>query len=331
LPSPLIKYEEIMSMQLSPDFVFDPRIQEPESPVKTVTLTAAAVETSGPDLGPLADLPGSWAGTGFNTIWRPFHDPQNPDQNRFLELNVTDETLDIEVVQGAIPNRGLLQPDINMYGVHYLQQVSDSNTKEALHFEPGIWLNIPSTTGPQEPPTIARLGSIPHGTSILAQGLPSQEDRAPNIAVANITPFVADSGQLTPFPESDLSVTTPFRTADLTGITQDMVNDPNSVLRTVLAGQTVTNTINLIINSGQQPVAGGGTANTAFLQGVPGGAANANAAQVTAIFWIETVKGENGQPDFLQLQYTQTVMLSFAGFTWPHISVATLRKVSPTP
>jgi hypothetical protein len=315
-------------MQLGPDFVFDPRIQEPESTVKTVRLAASPTS----DLGFLADLPGRWEGPGFNTIWRPFFDPEYPDQHHFLELNVTDETLQFEIVEGKIPNRGLLQADIDMYGVHYLQKVKDTNTGEALHFEPGIWLNIPSTTNPHEPATIARLGSIPHGTSIVAQGVPSEEGRAPHIDPAPITPFRADDPtQEVSFPESDLSITTIFRSQNLTGISQDMVNDPNSVLRTVLAGQTVTHTTNLIISSAAQPVSGGGTANTAFLQGVPGGAANADGAQVTAIFWIETVKGETGEPDFLQLQYTQTVLLNFGGLSWPHVSVATLRRVSTTP
>ena len=31
---------------------------------------------------------------------------------------------------------------------------------------------------------------------------------------------------------------------------------------------------------------------------------------------------------FLQLQYTQTVILNFDGLSWPHVSVATLRKVT---
>jgi hypothetical protein len=35
----------------------------------------------------------------------------------------------------------------------------------------------------------------------------------------------------------------------------------------------------------------------------------------------------DGKPAFLQLQYTQTVLLNFNGLSWPHVSVATLRKV----
>ena len=74
------------------------------------------------------------------------------------------------------------------------------------------------------------------------------------------------------------------------------------------------------------PSTGGGTDNIAFLQGGPGGA-NANAAKMTAIFWIEHVAAGAHGPAFLQLQYTQTVLLNFNGLSWPHVSVATLRKL----
>jgi hypothetical protein len=62
-----------------------------------------------------------------------------------------------------------------------------------------------------------------------------------------------------------------------------------------------------------------GTANTFFL------GKNASADVVSATFWIETVKKPGGG-HFLQLQYTQTVILDFNGLSWPHVSVATLRK-----
>ena len=32
--------------------------------------------------------------------------------------------------------------------------------------------------------------------------------------------------------------------------------------------------------------------------------------------------------EYLQLQYTQTVLLNFSGLSWPHVSAATLLKVS---
>lgn len=53
--------------------------------------------------------------------------------------------------------------------------------------------------------------------------------------------------------------------------------------------------------------------------------ANANATSMTAVFWIEKVQDPVlGQ--FLQLQYTQTIILRFLGIDWPHINVATLIK-----
>ena len=74
-------------------------------------------------------------------------------------------------------------------------------------------------------------------------------------------------------------------------------------------------------------IIGGGTANTAFLKGGANGP-NADAVRMTAIFWIEEV--EEAGATFLQLQYTQTVLLDFARLSWPHVSVATLRQVAAT-
>lgn len=319
-------------MELGPNFVFDPAIQTPQTAELETKAGADLTATSAPgttaaDLGPLAGLVGTWKGTGFNQIWRPLFDPADPSQDRFLELNLTQETLAVEVVEGPIPNRGLLQPDINMFGVHYLQQISDTTTQEALHFEPGIWLNIPLTTDPAVPPTVARLGSIPHGTTVLMQGQAVTNPGPPSFASASITPFlIGHPSQQIQFPESNLSIPTNFRTPDLTGITQEMVDNPNSVLAAAIAGQNITQTTTLIVTSLPTPVAGGGTTNTAFLQGLPGGAPNADAAVATAIFWIETVQGDDGQ-EFVQLQYTQTVLLNFNGLSWPHVSVATLQLV----
>ena len=61
----------------------------------------------------------------------------------------------------------------------------------------------------------------------------------------------------------------------------------------------------------------------AFLEG-SGGRPNADAAKMTATFWVETVQLKNGTT-FQQLQYMQRILLNFNGLSWPHISVATLR------
>jgi hypothetical protein len=310
-------------MELKSDFSFRP-LPDIKRSLKFSLQTRAA---AGP-LGPLQDLPGTWTGQGFNMIWRP---NSTPGQDRFLELNLTEEILEIEEIKGAIPNRGLLQPDINMFGVTYLQQIKDANNKAGLHIEPGIWASVPQTENPAEVPTVVRMASIPHGTTLLAQGLATEIAGPPQIPSVDITPFVIGTAKKIPFPESDLSKPTNFRSppADIVGIIQTIVDNPNSVLAAAIAGQTIKSTVALEISSDPAtPVVGGGLANTAFLQGSAAAGPNAQAALTTAIFWIQTVQGQAGAPDFHQLQYTQTVLLNFNGLSWPHITVGTLKKTT---
>jgi hypothetical protein len=316
---------------------FDLNIQI--EPVDPLLVRRDLVKPANP-LGPLADLPGSWEGKGFNQIWRPFNPTTTSD--RFLELNLTHETLDFSTNIGTIPNRGLLQPDIALAGIHYLQQITDTLAKVGIHVEPGFWVNVPDTTNPAEPTTVVRMASIPHGATVNAQGTALTVAGGPKIDPVSIRPFPI-GGPLPantalafpPFNEADLSVATALRLPNPipASITQGMVNNPNSVLTAAIAGQTITQTTVLIISTTAPaapppptaPNVGGGTDNIAFLQGGPGGP-NAQAAQMTATFWIEQVAATAHEPGFLQLQYTQTVLLNFNGLSWPHVSVATLRK-----
>ncbi len=277
-------------------------------------------------LGPLAALGGDWGGKGFNVIWRP---DSVAGQDHFLELNLTLDSIDFTAISGAIPNRGLLQPDINMFGLTYLQQISDANLNAGLHIEPGIWAVAPVTTDPADPATVVRMASIPHGTTILAQGTASTVSGGPNIPNNNILPFfIGDPGATFNFPEQNLGTPTAFRSppAQIVGITQTMVDNPNSVLQAAIAGQTILSTTILQISTQPAaPITGGGTANTAFLAGAAGGP-NALSFSASATFWIETVEGS---PNFLQLQYSQLVLLNFNGLSWPHVTVGTLRKNVP--
>jgi hypothetical protein len=291
------------------------------------------------ELGPLAQLVGAdgkgeWQGKGFNTIWRP-HALAEGGHDRFLELNITSEKLVFERIKGTIPNRGLLMPDINMFGLTYLQQIEGVDPAEGLHIEPGIWVNVPPTTNPAERATVVRMASIPHGTTILAQGTALTVNGGPHIEANNIIPFQIDTppppnadfaAAEAIFTELNLATETPFRQKSA-AVTQAMVENPNSVLEADIAGQNITSTTVLIISTTDKPVVGGGTSNTAFLEAAsapPGG--NAKAVEVTAIFWIETIAGAPGEPEQLQLQYTQLVQLDFNGLRWPHVTVATLRK-----
>ncbi len=188
-------------------------------------------------LGFLKELAGTWEGEGFNLIARPDKQGGSP---LFLELNQTFETLSFIPISSSIPNRGDIVDDIELFGLTYLQKVSDSVTKGALHIEPGIWIHIPSQdiAGPPgvgEIQSVARMGNIPHGNSLLAQGTAIKLDPFngnpfdPDVLSAvNTAPFpinpailVQDNpmsfpGTLGGFPPYDLSNLTPaavnFRT-----------------------------------------------------------------------------------------------------------------------
>ena len=304
-------------MESPADFVFGPLppIEEPAPPA-----AAAPVDP----LGHLAGLAGNWTGQGFNVIWRP-HPLQPSGQDRFLELNVTSEQLDFGPALQKIPNRGLLMPDISLAGLNYLQQIADANTNTNQHFEPGMWVTVPPTSDPQDPRTVARMASIPHGTTILLQGTAQSSAGAPSIPNVSIKPFTINQPTQTfNFPEQDLGTPTQFRTsgAGLTGITQQMVNNPNTVLRAAPSPQ-ITSTTTLQVSSQDASLPGGGTANIAFLKGTA--RSNANASHVTATFWLQTVQGDT-EPR--RLQYSQLVLLLFNGISWPHVTVGTLQKQS---
>jgi hypothetical protein len=147
---------------------------------------------------------------------------------------------------------------------------------------------------------------------------------------------VTSSQQPVPFPEQNLTTPSQSRTPlnRVAALTQPELDNPNLFLSQAIAPQNILTTTVLTVTSdtsipGSIPNAGGGTDNVAFLTGVgvsPAGGPNAVAALAEATFWIERVRGEYGNPDFNQLQYTQRVLLNFNRLSWPHITVATLRE-----
>jgi hypothetical protein len=137
-------------------------------------------------------------------------------------------------------------------------------------------------------------------------------------------------------------------------------------LRNAIKGQTILQNIVFTVSTPPAPpVFGGGTANIAFLEGNPAATTpNANAVQMNATFWIETVQYKLEVPIFkrgqapmkispaspahqpvpvflvnppyditepktitvtsIQIQYPQVVNLVFDQLMWPHTSVSTL-------
>jgi hypothetical protein len=87
------------------------------------------------------------------------------------------------------------------------------------------------------------------------------------------------------------------------------VKNPNLALEDAILGQTITSTVALTIST--TPI--GDIVNIRFID------QNAKPTQFDAIFWIETVQQPVGSGTFMQLQYTQTVVLKFFGIDWPHL------------
>jgi hypothetical protein len=279
--------------------------------VSTRSPRVVSAKAAAPTLGPLAHFTGNWKGSGFNTIFRP-QNPATPTDlpvpvptsDNILELNLTTETLSFSPSLGSVPNRGELQGDIFLNGVPYLQSINDVTTQgqsTGIHLEPGLWVIVPATTDPAEGLTLTRMASIPHGTTINAQGTSFTIAGPPVIAPVNITPTTVAGGTLVPFPSQTAATqNTPRIPQDLTSfvaagtITQAMLDDPNTVLRNHIVGQNITSTTVIAVSTNPNaPLFGGGTDNIAFLLADAAGAnPNADATQMSAIFWIETVEHE---------------------------------------
>ena len=362
----------------------------PPTPERRLAALAAPAE---PDLGGIAGFIGTFKGTGLNTIFRPqdfavsptpLPKPATGPNDNILEINLTEETLSFQTALGSIPNRGMVQGDAFLNGIPYEQKINDVSVPAnpiGIHFEPGVWLSVPATTVPQEGATIVRMASIPHGTTIEAQGTSFTVAGGPRIDPVDITPFPIGSSGPPPFkfPSQTAAQTDTFRLPqDLTSfiaggtITQDILDNPNLILKNRAAAQNITSTtVNKISTNPKDPLFGGGTDNIAFLLGDKNATTpNADAVQMSAFFWIETVTEQitvpaytahrpvivhgatsAGKPvvsfavtsnkpaaedttidvSYTQIQYTQTVLLNFNRLTWPHVSVATLVPNEPVP
>ena len=273
---------------------------------------AALAAPAGPDLGGIAGFTGTFRGNGLNTIFRPqdfavtptpLPSPATGPDDNILEINLTEETLAFSKALGSIPNRGMVQGDAFLNGIPYVQKINDVSVPAnpiGIHFEPGIWLSVPATTVPAEGATIVRMASIPHGTTIEAQGTSFTVAGGPHIDPVDITPFPIGSTGPPPFkfPSQTATNTATFRLPqDLTAfiaagtITQDILDNPNIILKNRAHAQNITSTTVIQIStSPADPLFGGGTDNIAFLLGDKNATTpNADTVQMTATFWIETV------------------------------------------
>ncbi|KAJ0346050.1 hypothetical protein COL26b_011224 [Colletotrichum chrysophilum] len=278
-----------------------------------------------PPLKVLQHFKGTFKGHGFNTIFRPNNNkagfsemnvkPNDDVKDNILQLNITAETQVFSTPLGAVPNRGLDdQPDIALDGISYTQTIIDLTEKvkgrqqPVIHFEPGLWMRVPKTEDPTLAASYSRMASIPHGTTINAQCFDQAviTNGAPNIDTAGITPFLirADETQaksFIPFASQQATDSTTHRLPqDLepfiknSSITQEMIDNPNSILTKANKGKTITNTTTFTVSTDSQP--GGGTRNIGFLVSgkAPGtgGPSNADAVSMSATYWVSTVQAK---------------------------------------
>lgn len=309
--------------------------------LKTEGRTITAASTGNDALGPLKNLPGTWAnidpdpsgdgglpGRGWNMIALPFAGDQL--QYRLL-LNQYNETLKFSTVDNGVPNRGI-PTDQFLAALDYEQtitQIAAADSPDsglagppglAIHHEPGLWLHmINQRTNNLD---IARLATIPHGNSVLALGRSSESTEPPSIPDISGLPIGVNQDLDSPYLG-------PYKTFD-DNLFEGLFTPvwPNLLLEAANECVNFKNVTKLEIDT---KIETGGIVNIPFI------VKQAIATEMTATFWIQELDelDANGQPKF-RLQYTQTVFLDFLPrppgqgpglIRWPHVSINTLEKI----
>jgi len=154
-------------------------------------------------------------------------------------------------------------------------------------------MNIPATTDPAEGTTLVRMASIPHGTTICAQGTSRTFSGPPSIPPVSITPNIGRFPSQTASDPRTARIPQDLSSFIKAGsITQAILDDPNTVLRNATAHQKILSTTALgVTTNPSSPLFGGGNDNMAFLLGNPTATRpNAQAVDMSSFFWIETVQ-----------------------------------------
>jgi hypothetical protein len=299
------------------------------------------------DLGPLADLVGTWTSKepetpgqlplGWNIIAVP-GSMSSPAHNGDFILEVIPyvETLTFSPVVAAGnrgPVKGTKQLEQQITGLVYKQIITSvCNTPRCvdmgfsagneIHAETGLLLYIKDciTNGglvncENAEYSIARLATIPHGNALLALGTSSD-----GITPGNI--FGAAPTKPRPVNSSDiftLAYTDQYTRAEqFPGFSIEFQSDPNKFLNSTLSSQEITKMTRLNMST---------TLQTGGVLNIPFGVTEVKTLDVDASFVIEKIAGQ----DALQLQYSQTINLIFPGLgargpipvIWPHVTINT--------
>jgi len=299
------------------------------------------------DLGPLKQLVGEWetvvlppvAGTtaptpaGWNVISVP-----NKEKGFIFEVIPYKENLKFSVVAVEAGNRGPILNgnafDQQITGLFYEQQIISvcdtdfCNTRgfkngTVIHAETGLFLYI---TNYNSGLNIARLGTVPHGNSLLALGK-NIESTDPGITFfPSVSPvaFNLDGSAPGGFGYNENIILDP-QFAEFNQV------EPNtflqSTLKQIVGSGSVTAMTTLDLTT-KNPDATGGILNIPFIE------SNVRATAMDVTYWLENITG--GSETEL-LQYSQTVNLVFpitgsvVPIVWPHISISTLKRMQPVP
>lgn len=275
----------------------------PDSTSVGITRFGRAATTSAAELGPLADLIGTWVGSEG---WELIAVPEGEKSFRVI-LRPYTEVVTFEAIGAPVPNRGGAAPDLFIAGLLYQMRIADKETDEPLHLENGMWLNLGES---QEKP-IVRQASIPHGDVFLALGTSYATDGPPEIPSFDALPD--------PGPDIEGYTEGKYPPSD----ENFSPGDPNKVLREAIEGREIVNTTTLSVATED----GGGIVNIPFVE------QHAKTSQFACTYWLETIKDPKTGDEVQQLQYSQQTNVEFIPkfgepglIMWPHVNVNTLRK-----
>ncbi|KAF5572711.1 hypothetical protein FPANT_12884 [Fusarium pseudoanthophilum] len=249
-----------------------------------------------PPLDVLDKFKGTFQGFGFNTIFRPLS--RNPKTITKFPKPPTDKSIS-----------NLLQ--LNLTGeTQVFSEGSFPENPPVIHFEPGLWMRVPQVEDmPELAASFYRIGSIPHGTTINAQGFePARTSKgAPKIDPTSITPLV--------IPQLGIPIIKPNQSVDELEKkrfdNQDADKDttrrlPQDLRKFIANGQAnegkdiIENTMFIVSTNAPPGAFGGGTSNIGFNIGSDEGkkaeasrekkSGNANAVDVTAQYWVSKIR-----------------------------------------
>jgi hypothetical protein len=306
-----------------------------------------------PDLGPFINLPGVWSNEGrfprrgWNMIALPFGGGQFGYR---LLMNQSNETLTVTVADKGVPNRGLgarpdpVSGDQTIIALDYEQLVSQiavddfpqtdltRTIPKPIHHEPGLFLNMANKV--DNDLVIARLGTIPHGDSVLALGRVTKTEGAPVMPHFSGLPIGLgpDDEVLTDADPNNPRYMDPYKHFHHHPF-EDLFDpvDPLNLLEEAAKDLPIVRSTTFDFDT---------TLETGGILNIPFVTRTANATEMRSIFWIHELseQDDTGAP-IMVLQYAQIVMLEFFRrrdgqpglIKWPHVSINTMSRVTKEP